>query len=45
MPWESDYDGSFSPDWVVGLLVAAILLAGALGFWFDHMYRSGAFAP
>lgn len=47
MPWESELDGSLSPDWVVGLIVAAILLAGAFGFWFNQMYatRTGIFGP
>lgn len=41
MPWENEFDGSFSPDWAVGLLVAAILIAGAFGFWFNDMYANG----
>lgn len=47
MPWENELDGSFSPDWVVGLLVGAILVAAAFGFWFNEMYasRTGIFAP
>lgn len=47
MPWENEIDGSFSSDWVVGLLVVAILVAGAVGFWFNEMYasRTGIFGP
>lgn len=46
-PWEDGSTGSLSPDWVMGLIVFAILAAGAVGFWFDAMYSSGTgiFAP
>lgn len=36
-----------SPDWVVAFIAAAILVAGAIGFWFNDMYgkRYGIFGP
>lgn len=40
-PWQDEYDGSFSPGWVVLLLCIAILAAGAFGFWFQDMYANG----
>lgn len=40
-PWEDELSGSLSADWIVALIVIAILAAGALGFWFDAMYTSG----
>lgn len=41
MPWESEFDGSVSPDWVVAGIVVVILVAGAFGFWFNDMYAKG----
>lgn len=45
LPWE-DVDGSFSPDWAVALIAAAILVAAALGVWINDMYANsyGIFA-
>lgn len=47
MPWQSEFDGALSPDWVVAMLVVAILAAGAFGFWFQDMYADqyGIFGP
>lgn len=36
-----EFDGSFSPGWVVLLLCMAILAAGAYGFWFSGHVRQG----
>jgi hypothetical protein len=46
-PWEDEFTGSFSPDWVVALIIVAILAAAAFGFWFNDMYanRTGIFGP
>jgi hypothetical protein len=46
-PWEDEFTGALSPDWVVAFIVLALLVAGAIGFWFDAMYTSGTgiFAP
>jgi ABC-type transporter Mla subunit MlaD len=46
-PCEDGFTGTLSPDWVVAFIVIALLVAGALGFWFDAIYRSGTgvFAP
>ena len=46
-PWQNEYDGSLSSDWVVALIAGAILAAGALGFWFNDMYANhyGIFSP
>ncbi|HZP94886.1 MAG TPA: multicopper oxidase domain-containing protein [Candidatus Limnocylindria bacterium] len=45
-PWEDEFTGSISPDWVVAGLVAAILVAAGFGFWFNDMYANqyGIFA-
>lgn len=40
-PWEDEFTGSLSPDWVVALLVVAILAAAGFGFWFNDMYANG----
>lgn len=40
-PWQDEFDGSFSPGWVVLLLSIAILAAGAFGYWFQDMYTNG----
>lgn len=40
-PWEQEVGGPLSPDWVVGGLVVAILVAGALGFRFNDRYAKG----
>lgn len=40
-PWEDQFTGSLSPDWVVGFLVLAILVAAAVGWWFNDMYANG----
>lgn len=40
-PWEDEYSGRLSPDWVVALLIVAILAAAGIGFWFDDMYAKG----
>lgn len=46
-PWHNEFDSSLSPDWVVALLVIAILAAAAFGAWFNDMYANGygIFAP
>lgn len=40
-PWQDEFSGSLSPDWVVGILILAILAAAAFGFWFNDMYANG----
>lgn len=40
-PWQDQFTGELSADWVVALIVAAILVAGAFGFWFNDMYAKG----
>lgn len=41
LPWQNELDGSLSPDWVVALIAAAILVAAGLGIWFNDMYANG----
>lgn len=45
-PWEQ-LDGSLSPDWVVALIAALILVAAGLGVWINDMYANsrGIFGP
>lgn len=38
--WEDEYRPGISPDWVIVGLAVLILLAGALGFWFNDMYAN-----
>lgn len=38
--WEDEYRPGISPDWVIVGLAVLILLAGALGFWFNDMYQN-----
>ncbi|MGH2379145.1 MAG: hypothetical protein ACRDGT_11800 [Candidatus Limnocylindria bacterium] len=47
LPWEDEFDGSLSPDWIVGMIVAAILVFALLGVWINDMYanRYGIFGP
>ena len=41
LPWQNEADGSLSPDWVVALIMAAVLVAAGFGFWFNDMYAKG----
>ena len=40
-PWQDEFSGALSPDWVVGFLVVVILGAAMFGFWFQDMYAKG----
>lgn len=37
--WQDEYRGGISADWVVVGLFIALLIAGAVGFWFNDMYQ------